>query len=143
MQPIQDDCLGTCDPPSSYLVIEFPFKIATLQLIEAGKLQLETPAASIIPELANPVVLEPDPIPGQPNFRPAKEEIKIKHLLNHTSGLFYAPEQQRVRSYDLPPGYSGSYGPDNPVGQFYSFLKVNLSSRIIRHLFSPFSPLKG
>ena len=100
-----------------------------MQLIEAGKLQLETPAASILPELANPVVLEPDPIPGQPNFRPAKEEIRIKHLLNHTSGLFYAPEQQRVRSYDLPPGYSGSYGHENPVGEFYNFLKVSIFAR--------------
>ena len=133
MQPIQDDCLGTYHQSSSQLVIKISTKIATLQLIEAGKLQLETPAASILPELANPVVLEPT---GQPNFRPAKEEIRIKHLLNHTSGLFYAPEQQRVRSYDLPPGYTESYGRENPVGEFYDLLKVSLFVQVIHYKFS-------
>ena len=98
-------------------------KIAAFQLIEAGKLHLDTPVASIVPELANPVVLNLEHSgmeTGQPGFRPAGQEMRIRHLLNHSSGMGYRPEG------DILVPYATSYRQENPVGQFYDLLKVRL-----------------
>jgi len=57
---------------------------------------------------------------GQPpGFRLAEQEMKILHLLNHSSGMVYRPEGDRL----VP--YSTSYRRENPVGQFYDLLKVS------------------
>jgi CubicO group peptidase (beta-lactamase class C family) len=63
---------------------------AVMMLWEQGKFQLDDPISKFIPEFKNPQVLK--------DFRysdttwtgePAKSEITIRHLLNHTSGLGY------------------------------------------------------
>ncbi|TDB65073.1 serine hydrolase domain-containing protein [Arundinibacter roseus] len=63
---------------------------AVMMLYEEGKFGLDDPISRYIPEFRNPVVLK--------NFRfsdstyttePAKSEITIRQLLNHTSGLGY------------------------------------------------------
>jgi CubicO group peptidase (beta-lactamase class C family) len=61
--------------------------LATILLVEAGKLRLDQPVADIIPELRKlQVALEP----GKGlEARPAKQTMTIRHLLTHSSGLVY------------------------------------------------------
>lgn len=59
--------------------------IATMQLVEEGKLALEDPISKYIPEFANPKVLKAD---GK-TTRPAAREITVRDLLSHESGLIY------------------------------------------------------
>ncbi|KAJ7629725.1 beta-lactamase/transpeptidase-like protein [Mycena polygramma] len=97
--------------------------IAALQLIEQGKIALDTPVESVLPELANAVVITARDDKGRPTSTvPAKEKILFGHLLNHSSGLDY--------NYDwtTPPGgmplaYSHSYGAGEDVSTFLNFLK--------------------
>ncbi|RYZ04822.1 MAG: class A beta-lactamase-related serine hydrolase, partial [Alphaproteobacteria bacterium] len=73
--------------------------IATMQLVEEGKLALEDPISKYIPEFANPKVLEKD---GK-TTRPAAREITVRDLLSHESGLIYgvfaAPEDPLGKLY--------------------------------------------
>jgi len=69
--------------------------------MDAENLQLDAPVPSIVPEHANPVVLDPERSgmeTGQPGFRPAEQEIKIRHLFNHSSDMLYRyrPEGSRL-----------------------------------------------
>ena len=61
--------------------------IATMQLIEDGRLALDQPLYDILPEWAAPrVQLNADTL----DSRPARTPITIRHLLTHTAGLGYA-----------------------------------------------------
>ncbi len=73
--------------------------VATMQLVEEGKLALEDPISKYIPEFANPKVLEKD---GK-TTRPATREITVRDLLSHESGLIYGVFAQ----------------PDDPLGKLY------------------------
>ena len=64
--------------------------VAALQLVEAGKLSLDSPIGKYLPKLANPKVLTGFDENGAPRLEPAKNQITLKHLLTHTSGLCYA-----------------------------------------------------
>jgi hypothetical protein len=67
-----------------------PTQIAALQLIEQGKIELDTPVETVLPELANPVVVTESDQTGQvQTTTPAKEKITFGQLLNHSSGLDY------------------------------------------------------
>jgi methyl acetate hydrolase len=48
---------------------------AAMQLVEQGKLQLDQPMGSLVPELAAPQVLEGFDDKGQPKLRPARRPI--------------------------------------------------------------------
>jgi CubicO group peptidase (beta-lactamase class C family) len=63
--------------------------VATLQLVEQGKLSLNQPIGEILPDLAAPMVLTGFDAGGAPVTRPAKTAITLKHLLTHTSGFSY------------------------------------------------------
>jgi CubicO group peptidase (beta-lactamase class C family) len=64
--------------------------VAALQLIEAGKLALDDPAAKYLPELGQPMVFESfDAATGEYKLRPATAAITVRHLFTHTSGLGY------------------------------------------------------
>ncbi|KAG5639769.1 hypothetical protein H0H81_000049 [Sphagnurus paluster] len=114
--PIDDDSIFWICSQTKMLA-----SIAAYQLIEAGKLKLDTAVADILPELANTLVLDPDAPLG---LRPAKAQITVRHLLNHMSGLDYGPESDRVVGHHLPLPYSSAHEKANPVRHFYNIRKV-------------------
>ncbi|MGH8070164.1 MAG: serine hydrolase domain-containing protein [Candidatus Entotheonellia bacterium] len=62
---------------------------AAMQLVERGQLQLDSPAADVVPELAKAQVLEGFDTAGTPQLRAAKRAMTLKHLLTHTAGFSY------------------------------------------------------
>ena len=62
---------------------------ACMQLVEQGRLDLDAPAAAMMPALASPQVLEGFDAAGEPRLRPAKGTVTLRNLLTHTSGFVY------------------------------------------------------
>lgn len=64
--------------------------VAAMMLWEEGRFLLDDPVSKYIPAFASPKVLvEFNPQDSSYTTRPAKQEITIRHLLTHTSGLIY------------------------------------------------------
>jgi methyl acetate hydrolase len=60
-----------------------------MQQVERGKLSLDAPIKTVLPELAKLTVLEGFDADGNPKTRPARGDITLRHLLTHTSGCSY------------------------------------------------------
>ncbi len=63
--------------------------VAAMQCVERGLLALDQPAGEILPELAEPRVLEGFDAAGEPLLRPARRKITLRNLLTHTAGYVY------------------------------------------------------
>ncbi|HEX4361958.1 MAG TPA: serine hydrolase domain-containing protein [Pseudonocardia sp.] len=61
--------------------------VAALQLVDAELLALDEPLRTLLPELAAPRVLLGFDPSGEPVLRPARGEITLRRLLNHTAGF--------------------------------------------------------
>jgi CubicO group peptidase (beta-lactamase class C family) len=61
---------------------------AALQLLEQGRLRLDDPVAQYIPALRNLRVLRPGATSVE-DSEPAREPVRIRHLLTHTAGFTY------------------------------------------------------
>ena len=57
--------------------------VAAMQLVDAGRVKLDEPAATYVPELASVRVLDGG------TLRPPETAITVRHLLTHTSGFGY------------------------------------------------------
>ncbi|MDB5505102.1 MAG: Beta-lactamase [Tardiphaga sp.] len=62
---------------------------AAMQLVEQGRLSLDAPIGTVLPDLAAPQVLEGFAADGAPKLRPARGTITLRHLLTHTAGFCY------------------------------------------------------
>ncbi len=68
--------------------------VATMQLLERGKILLQEPVAKYLPEYKNPMVKTMDE-KGNQSLVPARHTLRIWHLMTMTSGIAYntsAPE---------------------------------------------------
>lgn len=63
--------------------------VAALQLVEQGKLNLDEPAANIIPDLATLEVLDGYDASGAPLLRAPMSQVTLRQLLTHVSGFAY------------------------------------------------------
>jgi CubicO group peptidase (beta-lactamase class C family) len=63
--------------------------VAAMQLVEAGRIDLDEPLGTFFPALAAPRVLEGFADDGTPRLRPARGAITLRRLLTHTLGFAY------------------------------------------------------
>lgn len=68
-----------------YSITKNVTRIATLLLVEDGKISLDQPVTSVLPEFSNLKVMI-DPEKGMES-RPAKNTMTMRHLVTNTSGL--------------------------------------------------------
>src|SRR5262245_18778551 len=80
---------------------------AARQLVERGKLSLESPAREVVPQLASARVLEGFDAGGQPRLRPPRRPITLRHLLTHTSGFSYEIWNPAIARYQTATGTPG------------------------------------
>jgi methyl acetate hydrolase len=72
---------------------------AAMQLVERKLLTLDTPMGTILPELADPQVLEGFSEDGKPRLRPARRPITLRYLLTHTAGFAYDMWSEAINRY--------------------------------------------
>ena len=73
--------------------------VAAMQCVEQGKLALDQPAGEIMPELAEPQVLDGFDAAGKPMLRPARRKVTLRHLLTHTAGFVYHVWNAQLNRY--------------------------------------------
>ena len=73
--------------------------VAAMQLVEQGRLSLDSDIGEVLPALADPQVLTGFGPDGQPQLRPAARPITLRHLLTHTAGLGYFFIHPQVLQY--------------------------------------------
>src|SRR5687768_12765378 len=80
---------------------------AAMQLVERGKLSLDSPAREVAPGVAKAQVLEGFDAGGRPRLRAPKRSITLRHLLTHTAGYSYeiwSPEIAKYQEATSTPG---------------------------------------
>lgn len=80
---------------------------AAMQLVERGLLDLDAPAGTICPELAEVSVLEGFDGLGRPKTRPPATPVTLRQLLTHTSGFVYEVWNQDSQRWHEATGTPG------------------------------------
>jgi methyl acetate hydrolase len=78
-----------------------------MQLVERGKLALDSPATEVAPALAKAQVLEGFDAAGRPRLRAPKRPITLRHLLTHTAGYAYEIWRPEIAKYQEATGIPG------------------------------------
>src|SRR5215469_5651794 len=86
---------------------------AAMQLVEQGRLALDAPIASVLPELAAPQVLEGFDAAGEPRLRQARRPITLRHLLTHSAGFAYDIWSPEIGRYMEKRGIPGIISCEN------------------------------
>ena len=81
--------------------------VAAMQLVENGKLHLETAAAEVVPEISKAQVLTGFDASGTPLLRGPKRLITLRHLLTHTAGFSYEIWNADIAKYQAATGTPG------------------------------------
>lgn len=83
---------------------------AALQLLERGRLDLESPASTWLPALGQLPVLEGFNAKGKAITRAPRSPITLRHLLTHTSGLGYEFLSTDIQKYQQSAGVPSVVG---------------------------------
>ena len=80
---------------------------AAMQLVERGQLDLDAPAAGVVPALGEARVLEGFEEDGAPRTRPPRRDMTLRHLLTHTAGFSYETWNASILAYQTATGTPG------------------------------------
>jgi methyl acetate hydrolase len=75
--------------------------VAVMQLVEQGKIDLDSPVGEYLPQLKEVEVLEGFDADNKPILRPAKTAVTVHQLLTHTSGYVYTIWNENAARYAL------------------------------------------
>ena len=93
--------------------------VAALQLVEQGKLSLDTPVPDIDPDVGSPQVLDGFDAKGIPQLRPSARPVCLRDLLTHTAGFTYrlwdAKAVRYSKSIQLLPKAQRAQAPRTPL----------------------------
>jgi CubicO group peptidase (beta-lactamase class C family) len=82
--------------------------VAALKLVEDGRLELDQPVASVMPEFAELQVLEG--FDGDvPRLRPPRTQATIRHLFTHTAGCGYWFGSEDLKRYHEVTGHPNPF----------------------------------
>jgi CubicO group peptidase (beta-lactamase class C family) len=73
--------------------------VAVMQLVERGRVKLDEPAGTYLPDLARVEVLEDFDTNGTAKLRPPKTPVTVRQLLTHTSGFGYEFFDEKLSRY--------------------------------------------